>query len=82
MIRRNPTLIPMGDFDVQDVRDMLAQQRADAMNQQQQQQLNAKRNAQAKDGLEFLAHPDATAAQQQVLKRLGLQPESGTLPSV
>jgi hypothetical protein len=24
MIRRNPTLIPMGDADVQDVRDMVA----------------------------------------------------------
>lgn len=70
----------MGDFDVQDVRDMLAQQRADAMNHQIQ--LNAKRKAQAKDGFEFITHLDATtAAQQQVLKRLGLQPESGMSPS-
>lgn len=29
MIRRNPTLIPMNDLDVQDIRDMVAKQRAD-----------------------------------------------------
>ncbi|KAG7098756.1 hypothetical protein E1B28_000665 [Marasmius oreades] len=29
MIRRPPTLIPMTDNDVQDVRDMVAQQRAE-----------------------------------------------------
>ncbi|KAJ7072151.1 hypothetical protein C8F01DRAFT_1102754 [Mycena amicta] len=30
MIRRNPTLINMTDFDVQDVRDMLLKQKTDA----------------------------------------------------
>jgi len=29
MIRRDPTVIPMSDLDVQDVRDMLAQQKQD-----------------------------------------------------
>lgn len=30
MIRRNPTLIPMSDLDVQDVRNLLAQKKAQA----------------------------------------------------
>ena len=29
MIRRNPTLIAMSDFDVQDVRDLIAKQKTD-----------------------------------------------------
>jgi len=29
MIRRSPTLIPMADSDVQDIRDMVAKQKAD-----------------------------------------------------
>ena len=29
MIRRNPTLIPMSDADVQDVRDMVAREKAE-----------------------------------------------------
>jgi len=29
MIRRNPTLIPMSDADVQDVRDMIARKKVD-----------------------------------------------------
>lgn len=34
MIRREPTLIPMTDSDVQDVRDMVAKQKADLANHQ------------------------------------------------
>jgi hypothetical protein len=34
MIRRNPTLIPMDDLDVQDVRDLVAQQKQDRERQQ------------------------------------------------
>lgn len=34
MIRRNPTLIPMSDSDVQDVRDMVAKQRVEDANLQ------------------------------------------------
>ncbi|KAI5831949.1 hypothetical protein K523DRAFT_159462 [Schizophyllum commune Tattone D] len=30
MMRRQPTLIPMSESDVQEVRDMVAQQKADA----------------------------------------------------
>ncbi|KAJ7647135.1 hypothetical protein FB45DRAFT_892507 [Roridomyces roridus] len=30
MIRRNPTLIAMNDFDVQDVRDLIAKNKTDA----------------------------------------------------
>ncbi|PPQ89738.1 hypothetical protein CVT25_014140 [Psilocybe cyanescens] len=35
MIRRNPTLIPLTDADVQDVRDMVAKQKTDLHNHQQ-----------------------------------------------
>lgn len=34
MIRRNPTLIPMTDSDVQDVREMVAQQKEEEQKQQ------------------------------------------------
>jgi hypothetical protein len=34
MIRREPTLIPMTDLDVQDVRDMVAKQKAELANHQ------------------------------------------------
>ncbi|KAF9469922.1 hypothetical protein BDZ94DRAFT_1243560 [Collybia nuda] len=76
MIRRNPTLIPMGDFDVQDVRDLLAQQRAEAINHQHQ--LNIKRKAQTKNDSDTTTHLDTVKDTQQVLRRLGLQPESGS----
>lgn len=36
MIRRNPTLIPMTDLDVQDIREMVAKQKAEQVNMQQQ----------------------------------------------
>jgi hypothetical protein len=35
MIRRSPTVIPMTDIDVQDVRDLVEKQRADAHKRQQ-----------------------------------------------
>lgn len=34
MIRRNPTLIPMTDSDVQDIRDMVAKGKAEEQNKQ------------------------------------------------
>lgn len=79
MIRRTPTLIPMGDFDVQDVRDMLAKQKAE---QAQHLQLMAKikRIAQnpnmEKEDYEVMEQLKAVAARQQKVMRLGLQPES------
>ncbi|PPQ99459.1 hypothetical protein CVT24_005266 [Panaeolus cyanescens] len=36
MIRRNPTLIPMTDLDVQDIREVVAKQKAEQVNMQQQ----------------------------------------------
>ncbi|TFK44385.1 hypothetical protein BDQ12DRAFT_672887 [Crucibulum laeve] len=35
MIRRTPTLVPMSDLDVQDIRDMIAKQKASALSHQQ-----------------------------------------------
>ncbi|KIK09924.1 hypothetical protein K443DRAFT_671240 [Laccaria amethystina LaAM-08-1] len=39
MIRRNPTLIPMNDLDVQDIRDMVAKQKADQQLMQKMKRL-------------------------------------------
>ncbi|GLB37595.1 hypothetical protein LshimejAT787_0406460 [Lyophyllum shimeji] len=69
----------MGDFDVQDVRDMLAKLKAE---QAQHLQLMAKikRIAQnpnmAKEDFEVMEQLKAAAARQQKAMRLGLQPES------
>ncbi|KAF8070619.1 hypothetical protein FPV67DRAFT_1756719 [Lyophyllum atratum] len=77
MIRRTPTLIPMGDFDVQDVRDMLAKQKAD---QAQHLQLIAKMKRIAqnpnmeKEDYEVMEQLKAAAARQDRARRLGLQP--------
>ncbi|KAF5380494.1 hypothetical protein D9615_004571 [Tricholomella constricta] len=79
MIRRTPTLIPMGDFDVQDVRDLLAKQKAEAA-QQQQLMTKIKRIAQnpnmEKEDWEVMEQLKAAAARQEKARRLGLQPES------
>ena len=45
MIRRNPTLIAMGDADVQDVRNMLAKKQAEATKNS-----NSTTNAKGKQG--------------------------------
>lgn len=77
MIRRTPTLIPMGDFDVQDVRDKLAKQKAEAV---QHQQLIAKIKRIAenpnmeKEDYEVMEHLKIVAARQEKARRLGLQP--------
>jgi len=79
MIRRAPTLIPMGDFDVQDVRDILAKQKAEAA-QHQQLMLKIKRIAEnpnmEKEDYEVMEQLKAAAARQEKAKRLGLHPES------
>ena len=84
MIRRNPTLIPLGDFDVQDARDMLAKQKADAA-QQQQFMLKMKRIAENprmdREDYEVMEQLKVAAARQEKAKRLGLQPGACSLRS-
>jgi len=84
MIRRNPTLIPLGDFDVQDARDMLAKQKADAA-QQQQFVLKIKRIAEnprmEREDFEVMEQLKVAAARQEKAKRLGLQPGECSLRS-
>ncbi|KAG6866705.1 hypothetical protein C0991_011364 [Blastosporella zonata] len=67
----------MNDFDVQDIRDQLAKQRAEVA-QHQQLMLKIKRSAQnptmEKDDYEMLDL--LKVARQEKAKRLGLQPES------
>jgi hypothetical protein len=85
MIRRNPTLIPMSDYDVQDIRDMLAKQKGDAL-QQQQLLLRMKRIAEnptmQKEDLEIMEQFKAAAARYEKAKRLGLEPQTGAFRNV
>ncbi|KAF8973113.1 hypothetical protein BDZ97DRAFT_653973 [Flammula alnicola] len=80
MIRRNPTLIPMTDLDVQDVRDMVAKQKAELQNHQQLM-VKMKRLADnpnmTKEDMEMFEQMKASiAARNEKAKRLGLDAES------
>ncbi|KAG6867861.1 hypothetical protein C0993_010087 [Termitomyces sp. T159_Od127] len=85
MIRRTPTLIPMGDFDVQDARDLFAKQKAEIV-QQQQLLAKMKRIAQNpnmdREDYEVMDFLKTAVARQEKAKRLGLQPGKLYLPSV
>ncbi|KAG6920306.1 hypothetical protein DXG01_005075 [Tephrocybe rancida] len=75
----------MGDFDVQDIRDQLAKQRAEAA-QHQQLMLKVKRIAQnpsmEKEDYEVMDYLKIAAARQEKAKRLGLQPGRVPLLSI
>lgn len=73
MIRRNPTLIPMNDLDVQDIRDMVAKQKAD-----QQLMQKMKRLVESPDILKE-DYDLITELSKDKARRLGLDP--GTTPS-
>lgn len=77
MIRRNPTLIPMSDLDVQDVRDMVAKQRSELQNQQQLM-AKIKRLAEdpnmSKDDIDMFEQLKEAVARTEKAKRLGLEP--------
>ena len=77
MIRRNPTLIPMSDFDVQDVRDMLMKLKSDAQHHQQLL-LKMKRLAEnpnmEKEDLEMMEQLKVATARYEKARRLGLEP--------
>jgi len=72
MIRRNPTLIPMTDLDVQDIRNMVAKQKEQALLQQQALQ-KIKRMAESPNieqgDIQFLKH---VKAREEKDRRLGL----------
>lgn len=70
MIRRNPTLIPMTDLDVQDVRNLVAKQKADS---QRHQLLMVK--------LKRLSeNPALSEEEKDILKDLTGVPQSGPEP--
>ena len=78
MIRRSPTLIQMSDLDVQDIRDMVAEQREEAL-RLQQEQVEAKRKGEDSttdkmDTSLLEKHKTAEAKQQERNRRLGLDP--------
>jgi hypothetical protein len=85
MIRRNPTLIPMSDYDAQDIRDMLAKQKSEVL-QQQQLVLKMKRIAEnptmQKEDLEIMEQFKVAAARYEKAKRLGLEPQGGEFRNV
>lgn len=70
MIRRNPTLIPMNDLDVQDIRDMVAKQKAD-----QQLMQKMKRLVESPDILKE-DYDLITELSKDKARRLGLDPDS------
>lgn len=79
MIRREPTMIPMSDSDVQDVRDLVAGQMADYEKTQQilnKMKAMAERPPGDEDVPAFLQQKDRSEKD----KRLGIQP--GTSASV
>jgi hypothetical protein len=77
MLRRNPTLIPMGDFDVQDARDLLAKTKEEAQQQQQQvlRKLRELKESQATDkgSTDQTVPLKTTEARLEKARRLGLQ---------
>jgi hypothetical protein len=81
MIRRNPTLIPMSDLDVQDVRDLVAKQKEEVLATQKTMQIMkrvAERPLDQGDVQMFLQLKDFVTARKEKEKerevRLGLQP--------
>ncbi|KAF5322826.1 hypothetical protein D9619_002033 [Psilocybe cf. subviscida] len=85
MIRRTPTLIPMTDSDVQDVRDLVDKQRQAQM-QHHQLMLKMKRLAAAhtytQEDREMFEQLRASAVQaskaQAKAQRIGLQPDASS----
>ena len=84
MIRRNPTLIPMSDYDVQDARDMLAKQKGEALHQQQlvvKMKRIAENPTMQKEDLEMIEQFRVVAARYEKARRLGLEPQAGGFPN-
>jgi len=83
MIRRNPTLIPMSDSDVQDIRDIVARQKAEAY-ALQQAILRMKKIAEKpldEEDIQMLLQLKNTTTAREKEMRLGIQPGEGPLPS-
>lgn len=74
MIRRNPTLIPMSDGDVQDVRDMVAKE----LETMQNRQVIMKKVQSLTEGPDMFGEGDEVFRQllsfEMKTKRLGLEP--------
>ncbi|ESK96570.1 hypothetical protein Moror_6790 [Moniliophthora roreri MCA 2997] len=77
MIRRTPTIIPMTDNDVQDVRDMVAQQKAEIAHEKEMAEKMKKLadvpDMQSEDFSMLEEMKQAKAKQQEKERRLGIQ---------
>lgn len=83
MIRRNPTLIPMSDLDVQDIRDLVNKQKAEAMQAQllvQKMKRIAENPTMQKEDVEMIEQLKAATLRQERARRLGLIPGHLVLP--
>lgn len=69
MIRRTPTLIPMSDLDVQDIRDMVALQQREAAAKQTEKP----KFIPSEDDVEMNAQLRAAGLKQERTRRLGLE---------
>lgn len=72
MIRRNPTLIPMTDLDVQDIRNMVAKQKEQAKALREVRRVAESPNIEQADLLIFKNIKAAQAQREEKDKRLGL----------
>ena len=75
MIRRNPTLIPMNDLDVQDIRDMVAKQKADQQLMQKMKRLVESPEI-LKEDFDLMA--ELSGSIKDKVRRMGL--DAGTTP--
>ncbi|KAF8628906.1 hypothetical protein AX15_003687 [Amanita polypyramis BW_CC] len=73
MIRRSPTLIQMSDLDVQDIRDMVAQQREDAQALAEVRRAAENPPAEKMETDLLEKYKAAEAKQQERNRRLGLE---------
>jgi len=81
MIRRPPTMIPMTDLDVQDVRDMVAKQKQEAQKSHslmlKLKRMSENPNMTEEDKQMFMDIKSGLSAfKDSKAKRLGLEPES------
>ncbi|KJA20715.1 hypothetical protein HYPSUDRAFT_42779 [Hypholoma sublateritium FD-334 SS-4] len=85
MIRRTPTMIPMTDLDVQDVRDMVTKQKMEAQKTHslmlKLKRMSENPNMTEEDKQMFMDITSGLSAlKDNKAKRLGLEPESSQAP--
>lgn len=77
MLRRDPTMIPMKDSDIQDIRDMVAKQKQDLQTHQQlivKMKRLAESSTMSKEDDKMLEQMKDVVIRTDKAKRLGLEP--------